>query len=611
MEYSYFEVENFRGIQNLRIDFQSSPKSRCFALVGLNESGKTTILEAINHFAYKDENLAPLEIPRHSINDLHTLIPIALRSNFNGIIKCKIGLILNDDDKLTIEKFLTKELRYKTATVGKTLEIQHIVSFKNSQHDPANSRIIWYWSKVGIAINKRKEESIVGTNWLALVKHTRKLIPSILYFPTFLFDFPEKIYLEDGEKVDAKHKFYRKVLQDILDAASAGTNLTTHVVDRAKSNDQGDKRNLDSLLLEMGRNVTTTIFGVWNQIFKTSISQRTVRFIWDKDDIGGIHVQLQLEDKDGFYLLSERSLGFRWFFVFLLLTHYRGFRADAGKNVLFLLDEPASNLHASAQAQLLKSFEVISEKCMILYTTHSNHMIDPSFLDSLYVVKNEGLGYDDSDDAYSVKKTQITATKYRKFAANHPDQTNYFKPILDVLDYQPSRLDLIPSVIMIEGKTDFYLLRYFTEIILKDRLNIECNFLPGTGAGNLSQSIRLYMSWGRDFIVILDADKEGKLQKTQYEEEFGLACSENTYTLDQIDAAWDKASIEKLVSNDDRMIIQLHAYPEATEYKKAHFHRAIQEVLMRKVRLQISDETKNNFEKIIRFIDEKLNTSIT
>lgn len=606
MEYSYFEVENFRGIQTLRIDFQSSPKSRCFALVGLNESGKTTILEAINHFAYKDENLAPLEIPRHSINDLHTLIPIALRSNFNGNIKCKIELILDDFDKSNIEKFITKNLKFKSASVGKNLVIQHTIAFKDSKHDPANSKLTWSWTKTGIPLNKRKSESITGNNWLQLVHFTRKLIPSILYFPTFLFDFPEKIYLEDGEKVDAKHKFYRKVLQDILDATSSGTNLATHVTDRAKSNDPGDKRNLDSLLLEMGRNVTATIFGAWNQIFKTSIAQRTVRFIWDKDDIGGIHVQLQLEDKDGFYLLSERSLGFRWFFVFLLLTHYRGFRVDAGKNVLFLLDEPASNLHASAQAQLLKSFEVISKKCMILYTTHSNHMIDPSFLDSLYVVKNEGLGYDDSDDTYSVKKTQITATRYRKFAASHPDQTNYFKPILDVLDYQPSRLDLIPSVIMVEGKTDFYLLRYFNEIIFKDSLNIKCNFLPGTGAGNLSQSIRLYMGWSRDFVVILDADKEGKLQKTKYEEEFGLACSENTYTLDQIDAVWDKASIEKLISNEDRLIIQLNAYPEATEYKKTHFHRAVQEVLMRKVQLPISEETKLNFEKIIKFINEKL-----
>ena len=47
----------------------------------------------------------------------------------------------------------------------------------------------------------------------------------------------------------------------------------------------------------------------------------------------------------GIYYLGERSLGFRWFFVFSLLTTYRAMTSQPDKGLLLLLDEPASNLH--------------------------------------------------------------------------------------------------------------------------------------------------------------------------------------------------------------------------------------------------------------------------
>jgi ABC-type dipeptide/oligopeptide/nickel transport system ATPase subunit len=55
---------------------------------------------------------------------------------------------------------------------------------------------------------------------------------------------------------------------------------------------------------------------------------------------------------------------------------------------LFLLDEPASNLHSSAQAELLESFEKPLDRCSLIYTTHSHHLINVRWLDTAYVGKN-------------------------------------------------------------------------------------------------------------------------------------------------------------------------------------------------------------------------------
>jgi AAA ATPase domain len=605
MEFTYFEIENFRGVQKAYIDLQGAPKSRIFPLVGLNESGKTTILEAINHFSYKLETLDPLKLPGYSIKDSHSLIPIAARSNFNGTVRCKYGLKLNGEDKQLIIDFLIKEKKFTEAEVGDAIDVEHHLVFKDSKASKEESKITWTWPKKGKKTGKRKAVSISGEDWNELAKFTKKLIPSILYFPTFLFDFPEKIFLEDGDAAEEKNKFFRAVLQDILDATNTGAKIKTHLIDRAASADSGDKLNLDSLLLQMGRHVTKTVFDAWNKVFKVEITGRNVRFTSGKDSPSGrLYIQMHLEDTDGLYLLRERSLGFRWFFIFLMFTHYRGFREGASKNVLFLFDEPASNLHASAQSQLLNSFGVISEKCMIMYTTHSPYLINPQYLDGTYVIMNAGINYQSSDDGFTPKKTSITATKYRTFVTSHPHQTHYYQPILDLLDYSPSQLEHVPNVIMVEGKSDFYFAKYFSEIILAD--GIPRYFLPGTGAGTLGTPIQLYLAWARNFLILLDDDAEGRKQKIRYTESFGIICESRIHTLSSINKSWVGFEMEKLIADADKISIQQFAYPHSTSYNKTHFQRAIQEALMLKRKLVLSDETKENFTELFKFIDQKL-----
>jgi len=47
MQHTYFELRNFKGIVKTRLDFTSRPQGNVYPCVGLNESGKTTILEGL------------------------------------------------------------------------------------------------------------------------------------------------------------------------------------------------------------------------------------------------------------------------------------------------------------------------------------------------------------------------------------------------------------------------------------------------------------------------------------------------------------------------------------------------------------------------------------
>jgi predicted ATP-dependent endonuclease of OLD family len=415
MRYTFFDIENFKGIEKIRIDLDKSPESNVYTLVGLNESGKTTILEAINFFSYKQETLESLDLPRYTIPDVHDLIPISKRENFNGDITITVGLNLDADDETKIRKHIFKEYKVWLSVPIKTIEITQSHQFENSKYkSKANT---WDLKLLGTRGRQRIARKLDGDEWQGAVNYIKTLIPTILYFPNFLFDFPNKIYLEDSDDADAgKHKFYRDVIQDILDALESGTNIQTHILGRAKSGEKNDKRHLDSLLLSMGRNITEVVFNAWNTIFGIQVSDKEIIVNCDSEEQSKYYLEFKLKDSDGFYLIGERSLGFRWFFVFLLLTQYRGYRKNAPKNVLFLFDEPASNLHATAQSQLLSSLDKLTKNCKVIYTTHSHYLINPDWLEGVFVVKNEGLDYKDDDiRAYSAKKTRIAVDRYRSF----------------------------------------------------------------------------------------------------------------------------------------------------------------------------------------------------
>ena len=95
---------------------------------------------------------------------------------------------------------------------------------------------LWY-SRQGKKISYLK-----GDAWQEAIKYIQTLIPSILYFPNFLFDLPDKIYLETVQNDSKKFEFYNLVIQDILDSLNNKLDVKTHILDRAKSDDKNDKK---------------------------------------------------------------------------------------------------------------------------------------------------------------------------------------------------------------------------------------------------------------------------------------------------------------------------------------------------------------------------------
>ncbi|MGA9875170.1 MAG: AAA family ATPase [Solirubrobacteraceae bacterium] len=604
MRYTSFRFRNFKGIADMQIELTGDVTT----LIGLNESGKTTILEAIFCFSYGAEDLEVINPGMASLRVPEQWIPISRRANFNDTIEISAQLDLSDSDREGLRRHLAESFGLSLDTAPKAITIRELYKFVNSRHTDTERK--WALTISGTKGRQRNGRSYRADSaeWQGAVSHLKTGLPRIWYFPNFLFELPERFALSSGaldsEEADDKSRFYRATFEQVLAELGIGANLQTHVVERLHSPDRADQRSLNSLLLDMGRVITTTIVDGWARIFGRPPAAQEVELAAEAEGDGGA-LELKIKGPDGYYDLSERSLGFRWFFMFLLMTSFHG-REAGGSRSLFLLDEPASNLHSSAQAELLKSFSNLVDRCYLIYTTHSHHLIDVRWLDSAYVVKNAALDSLDFGDYMTTRvgaNTAVSATRYRRFVADHPDQTSYFQPVLDLLDYRPSLLEPIPSVVLVEGKSDFYLLRYAIDVL---GVPSDVHLVPGTGAGSLAPLIQLHIGWGKSFVVLLDGDKEGRLQQKRYEQSFGSILSGCCVLLS--DLCGEVLEAEDLLTAADKQTATQAVFAERDELprpKKA-LSQAIVELYARREAITLDPSSTARIEQLLSMLAQAL-----
>jgi len=609
MRYTAFKIKNFKGIRELELKLDSAPNSNIFTIVGLNESGKTTIMEALSFFydnLKKKEN--ELALHRSAIDDIHSLIPKSRKDNFTDFIEISATITLEEKDKEQLKTTL-KEHRFKCEEFNSEMTISHKYYFTNSKYLERKS-----FFSVGISGKEGRSKksgklSPKHQAWVPVCSDCWKLLPQIIYYPNFLFDFPDFIYLEKAPNESREQEFYRRLLQDILDSMPNDLDLNTHILERAKSKEPSVIDALESVINKMSSKITKVVFNKNLSVFRERGNKKEILVTKPKQDSINqlFYVEMKLKDGEDSYYIRERSLGFQWFFTFRIFTQFRVHRLNSEDNLIFLFDEPASNLHQAAQQRLLKAFEELTKSSVsVIYATHSHHLIDPKRLENTFIANNQALNYEEEedDDTYNSYMTDITIEKYRQFVSNHPNQQTYYQPILDALDYRPSNLESLLDVIMVEGKTDFYVLTYFDTIINNNSNKI--NFMPGMGSGGLDTAIRLYYSWGKDFIILLDSDTEGQKQKKRYKDLFGIVVHERLFTLEDIQSSWSNHAIEKLFSSNDRLKIQQTISPSSNQFDKKLFHLAIQENLVKGISVTISQETQNNFIKVLDFLSAKL-----
>jgi predicted ATP-dependent endonuclease of OLD family len=629
MKYTKFSIENFKGISKLELKLSDNPKSKVFTFVGLNESGKTTILEALAFLYEELRNTEEVNLNPTGISNFHSLIPKNLQYNFNENITIRVDGELSQVEMNELSLVMKKNL-FEVTSIKKEVSFSVILPFSASNYQPISRKTIFSVYAMGFFGRKKTAQSwheiphvsTVAMDWF------RKNYPPIIYYPNFLLNFPDRIYLESTENETREQGFYRKFLQDVLDAIEPGLEIQKHLLQRGRSDGHSDKLAFAHLLSKLSAKITSLVFNKNLSVFNTKIQNKSVDITGPHFDEEKLHqpssvrnkegkletpekipamfLEIKLRDNIEFYYIRERSLGFRWFFAFLLFTQFRISRLK-GRTPVFLFDEPASNLHQTAQHRLINAIDEITKKsdAIVLYSTHSHHLINPDWLESTFIVRNKAIDYAD-EDQFDAKMTDIEIEKYRTFVGKYPDQTSYFQPILDVLEYRPSNLENIPDVVLVEGKNDYYTLRYFLEVLKLTKKKV--NLMPGGGSGSLDKLISLYLGWGRNFVILLDNDGAAKTAEDRYLEVFGDILKDRIYKLGDFLQGEKVKSMESLFEETDISLIESEMGYAGKRSKKV-INMGIQQVLIQSKSLNFSTLVREKAIKVLEGVHSALKTT--
>jgi len=557
-------------------------------LVGMNESGKTSILETLakSNYFQKDDTFTfnpthdyprkekkkldksgddPYAITCEYIvpNELLSKIESELgkgvfnRQTINHSIKFSNKKSFANV-KADIQKFVeakTSELGISSKTLndklvqvknGKDLEAI-IAEYTDEKFTKSLESLKKYFE------NKWKWEGDPISEYVARVYIDPEL-PKFLYYDEY-YALPSRISIENlqNEKLEEEEMKTAKALFELADI---------NVDEIIDSNDYEDfKAELEATQAT----ITNELFKYWETNKNLEIvfdidkvekeSSRTVRnpYSGAQETVTDIKVVEHVLDirvknrRTGVSLpLKNRSKGFNWFFSFLVW--FKKIQEDDASNYILLLDEPGLNLHASAQDNLLKFLKDLSADYQILYTTHSPFMIESDTLNKVRTVLETESG--------SVISESI----------QEKDPNTLF-PLQAALGYDIAQnLFVSKHNLLVEGASDLLYIQVMSSTLLslgRVGLDSKITVVPTGGLDKVSTFISLLRGSNLNIVCLLDTFKDAK-GKAKLDDmiEQKIIGQKKIRFFHEFLTDYSTADIEDLFSKEDYLKIYNEAFPD-------------------------------------------------
>ncbi len=494
MIYKDFEIKCFKGIDHVSI---SLVKNDLVLLLGLNESGKTTILKAIEAFDYLNDP----PVASHSdkfFKDIRNKSEV--NSNKPAVISATIEL----DEKLDVEDF-SKFI--KSASLN-TQDVPLLETFFRELNDKGEmkiSRVVPFRNGNPLQNFYQFESSHPFTKKSISRLLAREMVrrcPFIIYFEDFKDRIPEKIFTSKTN--DA----FNPDWYDIIDGLFYNTNKDYSIEQFKRLHSKTNPRLKDAktVLKRVNKTLNQSFSEKWKELSGVKdIDETELTYNPNK-----AFFEISITDTDGTtYSVDERSKGALWYLSFLMKTEFRRkkMRKNFGKPIL-LIDEPASNLHSSAQQNMIEDFQKLVEDTSVIYSTHSQYLISLDNIKTTYVIRREG--------------GRVISLPWADYIKLDTSNETYYQPLANLLKLIPNTFDIPwPRALITEGPSDLKVLKVlFAALYPKDKMNFV--IYPGSSAQKLSSLISLNIGWGSEFKVLLDSDEAGLEARDKYIEEFEL-----------------------------------------------------------------------------------------
>lgn len=616
MKLTAFKIRNFRSI----IDSGWVPFSSdgITVLVGQNESGKSSVLEAL-YLTLSGEN--PTEDDFRIGSDLPA---VQLRVHLTAddvdsqikAVKGPSSIALKNylsaaDNKLELNCCWEREIVDGKKSIVNSIEIQddrleefEVAARKESKELPSTSSDPQ--PPEGVSIDASNPQPAADTSSAAVpVPQPQADHPDIAVEVWRALPLGVLFNEESGSlpsQVDINDKG-----QPTGNGARAALNFLKIADVKLPDLLKGDRRARENTLNRANSKVSNDFNAFWSQTIgksgRLSLKCDIDHFGAEQPDKAGKpHLVFWICDGNTQLYPKQRSQGVRWFVSFYLQLKAS---EKAKDHRVFLLDEPGANLHSKAQGDVLKLINQLGkDTSTVIYSTHSPQMLEYSKLFRVHAVQRDG----ELDDS----PTRIIDA-HRLGTAS----TDTLSPVLTAMGVDLSQHQVVrkSNNVILEEMSGYYYLNSFWKLF---SITTEVHFIAATGVNKVEALANMFRGWGLNYIVAVDDDKQGREAYNAMKRElFGddaTVASRNMVKIPGcvgIEDAFSTEDFAKLVLEDESLVITVanSEYVKSTSRSKPVLgYRFAIAVENKKITLEsLSDDSKNKIRLILSAIEERLN----
>ncbi len=400
----HVQVTNFRCVE----DSTRFSLAQTTCLVGKNESGKTSILQALRKLRAYDDKKAKYDklrdYPRKHLADYKERHPdseaVAVHTEWLlgdpdvALLEAKFGAGCLKSRTVHVSK------RYETETGEWSIDLDESVLVKHLTNGcPTGEKAAFRKAKDAEELlslaSAQAEPSEVAKAIVTTISGYRDKSPTLGAIDILSPRMPTFLYFSQYERMNGEVSLEKLTLDLNNKQLQPGDNVFLQFLEFANTSlkDLSNVSKFEELRAKIEAasiKITRQIFEYWSQN-----QHLKVDFTIDAGRPGdpvpfntGYVMRARIRNllHDMTVSFDDRSAGFVWFFSFLVL--FSQVKKTHG-NIIILLDEPGLNLHAKAQADLLRYIkEKLEPHHQVIYTTHSPFMIPANDLLSVRTVED-------------------------------------------------------------------------------------------------------------------------------------------------------------------------------------------------------------------------------
>jgi len=582
-------IENYRGIR----EKQEIPLSGFSSIVGKNDSGKSIILNAIATFL----DVKSYPIVESDFNDLSRPIFIECHftdDNLRELLELKIKSKIKKADGLDefIEDILfdnTIILQKIFTSVGKNVQEENILikDFDDERFSMLYTKSDEELSQILKAYNIQIPVKGKGRN---------SKLEKIKFIKQFCSDNKVAVIIRpiaDEYKVSSLLPAVELFVSDY--GIKADTSFKTNSVSEIKGyfdrETEDDTKKLKQIEKEIQNEMNHEAEAIKNYMLDyTSSLQKveiTPNIVW-KDAIKSVDVNFQFAGDAKPIPMSHKGSGYRRLFMVARFRYLA--EKNKGNNVIYLIEEPETFLHPSAQEDLLNSLKDLSEDNQIIISTHSPVFAGSTGYDSVILCKKE---------AQSVYES-----------ANEENKNEFIMHIVDELGIKPSYnlRDHHEKIVFVESKNDAIFYNIICKKVLDADLlkNNKILVLPFGGGEDIESFINIdyFDNTGRDLFLIIDSDKHNSKEEKQKKriDDFNKKEKGNGYLLNKscIENYYHPRAFERVYSLSENTFDFFNENENASEtIKKIIKDENLKNIKVKNNLLVFEEMTKEEWEEVV------------